>query len=278
MEFSTYQIFIAFLLSLLAGISTCIGAVAVFFLKKDSPKVLSIGLSFSAGMMIYISFMEILPVAFDGFSSLNLGIWDKILGLVCFFIGILLSAFVDKLIPNDLHKQEQNAYKELKFELVGEQKAPYHTKKLQRMGVLLAIIIALHNFPEGFATFISTLSDFSFGLVIALAVMIHNIPEGMMVSLPIYHSTGSKKKAFVYATLSGLSEPLGALVCALALLPFMSETVLAVIFALVAGIMVYISFDELLPAAKFYGKAHHCLYGLLVGMGVMAFSLLLLNG
>lgn len=146
------------------------------------------------------------------------------------------------------------------------------------MGVLLAIIIALHNFPEGFATFISTLSDFSFGLVIALAVMIHNIPEGMMVSLPIYHSTGSKKKAFVYATLSGLSEPFGALVCALALLPFMSETALAVIFALVAGIMVYISFDELLPAAKFYGKAHHCLYGLLVGMGVMAFSLLLLNG
>ena len=173
MEFSTYQIFIAFLLSLLAGISTCIGAVAVFFLKKDSPKVLSIGLSFSAGVMIYISFMEILPEAFEGFSSLNLGIWDKILGLVCFFIGILLSAFVDKLIPNDLHKQEQNAYKELKFELVGEQKAPYHTKKLQRMGVLLAIIIALHNFPEGFATFISTLSDFSFGLVIALAVMIH---------------------------------------------------------------------------------------------------------
>ncbi len=314
MELSLTQILWALALCALAGLSTIAGAVIAFFSRKDNSKVLSLGLSFSAGVMIYISFMEILPVAFKDFNTAFSGLWGEILAIVCFFIGVLLSALVDKLIPENLSKDTEIELQELKICPLFSKENLAHLKEkvafkdentarnlnslssnsfnsnslktpnqskdlkaLRRTGVLTAIAVALHNFPEGFATFVSALENLNFGILIALAIAIHNIPEGMAVSLPIYHSTGDKKKAFIYSALSGLTEPLGALVGIFLLLPFLNELILAVSFALVAGIMIYISFDELLPAARIYGEPHHCLYGLLVGMGVMAFSLALLN-
>lgn len=280
MEITTNQIFIAFMLAALAGFSTAIGAVIAFFSKQDNFKVLSIGLGFSAGVMIYISFMEILPTSFKDFSKVYTGFLGEFLGIGCFFIGILISALVDKLIPENLDSQAKEDYAELKFCNL-EDKAYHQAKQsntvIKRAGILTAIAIAIHNFPEGFATFVSSLDNLSFGIAIAIAVAIHNIPEGMAVSLPIYHATGNKKKAFIYSALSGLTEPIGALFGVFILLPFIGELTLAVTFAIIAGIMVYISFDELLPAARVYGEAHHCLYGLLAGMGVMAISLAMLN-
>lgn len=144
-----------------------------------------------------------------------------------------------------------------------------------RMGVFTALAIGIHNFPEGLATFVSALQEPSVALPIVVAIAIHNIPEGIAVSVPIYQATGSKCKAFNYSFLSGLAEPLGALIGWLILLPIMNDIVYGVIFAGVAGIMVFISFDELLPAAQEYGEHHLSLYGLISGMGVMAVSLLL---
>lgn len=285
MDLSMEQILWAFLLSALAGISTTIGAVLAFFSKKDNFKLLSIGLAFSAGVMIYISFMEILPEAIEDFQKVYAGFGGEILAILCFFLGVILSAIVDKLVPESLDTKAKKEYEELKID-PNEQEQIYTNPPqnatnshhaLKRTGVFTAFAIAAHNFPEGFATFVSSLESLSFGLAIAIAVAIHNIPEGMAVSLPIYHATGQKRKAFVYSALSGLTEPLGALVAVFLLLPFVGTFLLAFTFALIAGIMVYISFDELLPAARAYGEAHHCLYGLLVGMGVMALSLALLN-
>lgn len=282
MEFDLTQMLTAFALATLAGFSTAIGAVIAFFSKQDNLKVLSVGLGFSAGVMIYISFMEILPQSFEGFQKEYAGLTGEFLGITCFFAGIILSVLVDKLIPEKLDLNEQEDYQELKFCVLSEESKKYHQNlqknvALKRAGILTAIAIAIHNFPEGFATFVSALDNLSFGVVIAIAIAIHNIPEGIAVSLPIYHSTGDKKKAFIYSAFSGLTEPIGALFGVLIFLPFIGELSLAIAFAVIAGIMVYISFDELLPAARVYGEAHHCLYGLLAGMGVMALSLALLN-
>ena len=280
MEITTNQILVAFMLAALAGFSTAIGAVIAFFSRQNNFKFLSIGLGFSAGVMIYISFMEILPKSFEDFSKVYVGIWGEILGICCFFVGIIIAAFVDKLIPENLDSHSQEEYEELKFCNLKDK--AYHQAKqsntaIKRAGILTAIAIAIHNFPEGFATFVSSLENLSFGIAIAIAVAIHNIPEGMAVSLPIYHATGDKKKAFIYSALSGLTEPIGALFGVFILLPFIGELTLAITFGIIAGIMVYISFDELLPAARVYGEAHHCLYGLLAGMGIMAVSLAMLN-
>ena len=280
MDFSLQQFLIALALASLAGLSTIIGAVLAFFSRQDNLKLLSIGLGFSAGVMIYISFMEILPDAFANFAKSQGDFWGEIMGIACFFVGIFLCAFIDNLVPESLNKQNQDEFNELKFcpiDRVEHEQNMQKRASLKRTGVLTALVIAVHNFPEGFATFVAALDSLSFGVAIALAIAIHNVPEGVAVSLPIYQATGNKKKAFVYSALSGLTEPLGALVGALLLLPFMSEFVLACVFAIIAGIMVYIAFDELLPAARVYGEAHHCLYGLLAGMGVMAVSLALLG-
>lgn len=144
-----------------------------------------------------------------------------------------------------------------------------------RTGVFTAVTIAVHNFPEGLATFISAMQDLSVALPVVAAIAIHNIPEGIAVSVPIYYASGSKKKAFMYSFLSGLAEPLGAIVGYLLLMPFMNDLVFGILFAAVAGIMVFISMDELLPAAREYGEHHLSMYGLVGGMIVMAVSLLL---
>ncbi|EDP4028334.1 zinc transporter ZupT [Campylobacter jejuni] len=278
------------LLTLFAGFSTAIGSIIAFFSRKDDLRVLSLGLGFSAGVMIYISFMEILPTALKDFKNHYDSHWAELLGLTCFFGGILISLLIDKLIPEDVNPHEpkedlselkicplpQKGQNPPKFH-PGEKLHQINTKALKRTGIFTALAIAIHNFPEGFATFISSLDNLTLGIAIAIAVAIHNIPEGLAVSLPIYHATGDKKKAFIYSALSGFAEPLGAFVGALILLPFIGDLTLAISFAVIAGIMVFISLDELLPAAKTYDKAHDSLYGLIAGMAIMALSLNLLG-
>ncbi|EAK3127272.1 zinc transporter ZupT [Campylobacter jejuni] len=290
MQFTFEQIFIAMLLTLFAGFSSAIGSIIAFFSRKDDLRVLSLGLGFSAGVMIYISFMEILPTALKDFKNHYDSHWAELLGLACFFGGILISLLIDKLIPEDVNPHEpkedlselkicplpQKGQNPPKFH-PGEKLHQINTKALKRTGIFTALAIAIHNFPEGFATFISSLDNLTLGIAIAIAVAIHNIPEGLAVSLPIYHATGDKKKAFIYSALSGFAEPLGAFVGALILLPFIGDLTLAISFAVIAGIMVFISLDELLPAAKTYDKAHDSLYGLIAGMAIMALSLNLLG-
>ena len=197
--------------------------------------------------------------------GIKIGSW---LTVIAFFGGMLVIALIDKLIP-----AEENPHEIKLVEKIAED--IYKPKKLMRMGLFTAIAIAVHNFPEGLATFISALQEPSIAIPIVIAIAIHNIPEGIAVSVPIYQATGSKKKAFLYSFFSGLAEPIGALVGWGLLYPIMNDTVFGIIFASVAGIMVFISFDELLPAAREYGEHHLSIYGLISGMIVMSISLLL---
>ena len=181
---------------------------------------------------------------------------------------MLIIAIIDKMIPS-----EENPHEVKLMEDDGNHS--FQPNSLMRMGVFTALAIAIHNFPEGLATFVSALQEPGVAIPIVVAIAIHNIPEGIAVSVPIYQATGSRRRAFSYSFLSGLAEPLGALLGWLVLRPIMNDTVFGLLFAGVAGIMVFISFDELLPAAREYGEHHLSIYGLISGMVVMAVSLLL---
>lgn len=272
-EIASQNLLFAFMLTIFAGLATSIGALLAFFSKSKNYTTLSIGMGFSAGVMIYVSFVEILEKSKVAFTELyGQNVTAEALALLCFFAGIALSALIDYLIPEDVNPHETKSNSQL-LELK-PQSNTLNTASLKRTGIFTALAIGIHNFPEGFATFVSALDDPKLGLAIAFAIAIHNIPEGMAVSLPIYHATGDKKSAFWYATLSGFAEPIGALVGFFLLLPFMGEATLGITFGLVAGIMVYISFDELLPAARVYGNAHTTIGGITLGMLVMALSLI----
>jgi zinc transporter, ZIP family len=265
----------ALLLTLFAGLSTGIGAIIAFFSKNKSHTFLSIGLGFSAGVMIYVSFVEILAKSKLSFSAIySSEVIGESLALLAFFVGIALTAIIDKFIPDDVNPHEFKSNKELKILQEGHEHSILNNSKLHRTGIFTAIAISIHNFPEGFATFVAALDQLTLGVSIAFAIAIHNIPEGMSVSLPIYYATGDRKKAFLYALFSGLAEPVGAIVGFFILLPFMGEATLGITFGVVAGIMVYISFDELLPSARVYGNAHTTILGIALGMFVMAFSLI----
>ncbi|MBH1941787.1 zinc transporter ZupT [Mobilitalea sibirica] len=265
------EILFAFSLTLFAGLSTGIGSALAFFTKKTNTKFLSISLGFSAGVMIYVSMVEIFFKAKDSLTAelgMKAGSW---LTVGSFFGGMLLIAIIDKLVPSG-----ENPHDMYKVEDINSKDAKSTTNaKLLRMGVFTALAVGIHNFPEGLATFVSALQEPTIAIPIAVAIAIHNIPEGIAVSVPVYYATGSRKKAFLYSFLSGLSEPVGAIVGYLILMPFMSDTLFGIIFAGVAGIMVYISLDELLPSAEEYGEHHLSIYGLVAGMVVMAVSLLL---
>ncbi|MFV0379780.1 MAG: zinc transporter ZupT [Anaerorhabdus sp.] len=259
------NIIFAFTLTLVAGLCTGIGSLLAFTAKKDNKKFLSLTLGFSAGVMIYVSMIEIFfkaEVALVKELGLVKGKWVTV---IAFFGGMLLIALIDKLVPHDSNPHEVQHMSE-------EDKSK---SDLKRMGVFTALAIGIHNFPEGLATFISALQDPNIAIPIFVAIALHNIPEGIAVSVPIYHATGSRKKAFLYSFLSGLSEPIGALIGYLILMPFLNDAIFGIVFAGVAGIMVFISLDELLPTARNYGNHHLSIYGLISGMAVMAVSLLL---
>ncbi len=265
------NVLMAFGLTLFAGLSTGIGSAIAFFTKTTNTKFLSLSLGFSAGVMIYVSFMEIFPKSIEIMALDSGERTGNLLAVVGFFTGMLVIALIDKMVPSFENPHEIRKVEDMKN---GEDSID--RKKLYRMGIMSAVAIAIHNFPEGLATFIVALRDIKLGFPIAIAIAIHNIPEGIAVSVPIFYATGSRKKAFHHSFLSGLAEPIGALVGFLILMPFMSDLLFGFIFASVAGIMVFISIDELLPAAREYGQPHLSLYGLMSGMIVMALSLIML--
>lgn len=263
------NIIFAFSLTLFAGLSTGIGSGLALLTKKTSTKFLSVSLGFSAGVMLYVSFAEIMVKANDALKSAlgdKLGAWAAVGG---FFFGILFIAVIDKLIPSTENPHEVHTVEEM------DGTSEEHKTKLMRMGLFTALAIAIHNFPEGLATFTAALSDPKLGIPIAVAIAIHNIPEGIAVAVPVFYATGSRKKAFKLSFLSGLSEPVGAIIGYLILFSFFNDAMFGFIFASVAGIMVYISLDELLPSAREYGEHHLSIYGLIAGMALMAVSLLL---
>lgn len=266
----SHNVLLAFGLTLFAGLSTGIGSAIAFFTKNTNTRFLSLSLGFSAGVMIYISFMEIMPksieVMADDLPARN----AYLMAILGFFAGMLLIAVIDRLVPSF-----ENPHEIRKVEDLEPSPEDIRKKKLYRMGVMSAFAIAIHNFPEGLATFIVALQDIKLGLPIAIAIAIHNIPEGIAISVPIYYATGSRKKAFKYSFLSGLAEPLGAIFGFLILMPFLNDVLFGFIFASVAGIMIFISIDELLPAAREYDEPHLSLYGLMAGMAVMAVSLVM---
>lgn len=269
----------AFTLTLLAGLATGIGSAIAFFAKKESPAFLSCSLGFSAGVMIYVSFMEILPKSIGilaGEHGEKPGHWLAVAG---FFAGVAVIAVIDRFVPETTNPHEfhtaENFVGEPGSKELGYRSTANSEAHLMRMGLITALALALHNFPEGFATFLSGLQDPTLAIPVAAAIAIHNIPEGIAVSVPIYYATGSRRKAFALSFASGLSEPVGAVLGFFLLRPFMTDTLFGLSFAAVAGIMVFISLDELLPSAERYGKHHHAIYGLLAGMAVMALSLLL---
>ena len=263
----------ALILTLFAGLATGIGSAIAFFAKHTDRKFLSFALGFSAGVMIYVSFMELL---FNARADIQQIMSSNRVGdfitAAAFFGGMAVAAIIDKLVPSIENPHEVRTVEQMSSH---SQKAE-RERQLARTGVITALALAIHNFPEGIATFISAVQQPEIGLAIAVAIAIHNIPEGIAVSVPIYYATKSKTKAFWYSFLSGLAEPLGAIVAYLLLMPFLSPMLLNCTFAAVAGIMVFISFDELLPAAREYGEHHISIYGLVAGMIVMSISLILL--
>jgi ZIP family zinc transporter len=242
----------------LAGLSTTVGGLLVFVIRQPGPRFMALSLGFAAGVMILVSFAELLP---KGIEELGPG-----LGYVAFFAGLAVMFIIDAAVP---HSYEGVAD--------GSSDSPQQKGRLLRLGLFVALGIAIHNFPEGMATFAATLADPRLGAAIAVAIAIHNIPEGLAVAAPIYAATGSRGKAFWWSFLSGLAEPLGAALAAIVLLPFLHGRALAGMLAGVAGLMVFISLDELLPAAREHGQEHLAIIGAIAGMAVMAVSLGLLG-
>ncbi|MBN1444658.1 MAG: zinc transporter ZupT [Candidatus Omnitrophica bacterium] len=298
------EIWIAFGLTFFAGMATGIGSVIAFTAKRTNYRFLSMATGFSAGVMLYVSFVEIFVKAGESVAQRYGDYWGHWINAASFFGGMLLIGVIDNLIPAAENPHETHAEAEtmplhnpLAFppdfrkaaagesargEGFHDHSVRHH--KLMRMGVFTAIAIGIHNFPEGLATFLAVLHDPHLGLAIAVAIALHNIPEGISVSVPIFYATGSRKRAFVYSVLSGLAEPIGAGIGYLAIRLFLAgnagvipSEVMGILFGGVAGIMVYISLDELLPTSRAYGKGHDSLFGLVAGMLVMALSLLLMK-
>ena len=244
----------AIILTTLAGLSTTVGSLVAIFYNKPSPNYMAFTMGFSAGVMIFISFVDLLPLAVEtiGFTHSN----------IAFFIGMIAILIIDFLIPHSyiLEKCDSNNVSK---------------PDLRKTAIFVAVGIAIHNFPEGIATFAGALKDVHIGISLAIAIAIHNIPEGIAVAVPVFISTGSRKKAFLWSFLSGVSEPVGALIAALILMPILNDVLLSWILAGIAGVMVFISFDELLPVSQSYGKEHVSIIGVISGMIIMSISLAL---
>ena len=298
------DVWIALGLTFFAGMATSIGSAIAFFAKRTNYRFLSVATGFSAGVMLYVSFVEIFVKGTDALVMAYGDPWGHWINAASFFGGILVIGIIDNLIPSAENPHETHTEQETAplhdddaplpdFDAIAADPAHAapgahdhrvdHTK-LMRMGMFTALAIAIHNFPEGVATFLAALEDPSMGAAIAIAIALHNIPEGISVSVPIFYATGNRTKAFFYSLLSGLAEPVGAVIAYMGLRFFLGgdsgaipPQVMGLLFGSVAGIMVYISLDELLPTSRAYGKGHDTIFGLLAGMGVMALSLLLMK-
>lgn len=250
------EIIIPFLLTLLAGLSTVIGSLIFLSRTFSEKKYIGFFLGLSAGVMIYLSFVELLPYSIKGIGFLG--------GNVFFFIGVILMAFIDFSLPHQY----------LEEKIIRKQNII--NRRLLSTGFVVVLGIVIHNIPEGMAVFLSSFTDMRLGILLAIAIAIHNIPEGIAVAAPIYHATLSKSKAIKYAFISGMAEPIGAIIAYLIFKPYLNQNILSYIFALVAGIMVYISFDELLPACFQDQKGHKAIVGIMAGMIIVSLSLVFL--
>lgn len=266
MEISSGGFLTALLLTLFAGGATAIGSLIAFLAKRTNRAFMSISLGLSAGVMIYISFVELFAESKEILMESYGGKAGYGVAILSFFAGMLIMALIDRLVPSVENPHEVRSVEQMNDENHGR-------RKLMRVGILSALAIGIHNFPEGMVTFMAGLEDVSIALPIAVAIALHNIPEGIAVSVPVYQATGSRKKALYLSMASGLAEPIGGVIGYLLLAPFMSSTVMGILYAAIAGIMIFISLDELLPTAREYGKHHLAIYGLVAGMAIMALSL-----
>ncbi len=254
----------AMLLTAAAGLSTTVGSLVAVFWHEPSDRYMAVTLGFSAGVMIHVSYVELLPAGINGLSEGAMAAGAAfVVAHLALFGGFVLMLLIDVVVSHSYILESPASTED--------------ADALRKMSLLVALGVAIHNFPEGMATFAGTLQDRSVGLAIAVAIALHNIPEGVAVAVPIYAATRSRKKAFLWSFLSGVSEPLGAALAGLALMPFLSPALLACTLAVVAGFMIYIAFDELLPLAQAEGHHHLAILGVLGGMLVMAASLILLR-
>lgn len=258
---------IALLMTLLAGLATVLGGCFTFFIKRTNIRALSVGLGFSAGVMIFLSFTEILKNSntlllkyFPHHSQ-----WMVFAG---FAMGMLVAVLIDYFMPDHIEEDLFSA----------QDQCDHKHHRIKRAGLLTAIAISVHNFPEGMATFFVSTQNLTLGFSVAMAIAIHNIPEGIAVALPIYHATGKKRLAIWYTFLSGISEPIGALLALLALHYFLPQAAIGFLFASVAGIMVYISFDTILPLSREYGDGHYSVFGIIFGILFIWSSLMMMGG
>ncbi len=265
---------LAFAVTLGAGLATGIGSTIAFFAKTTNKGFFALSMGFSAGVMIYLSFVEILPKATGYISEYFPEVQAAALAAAALVGGLVLMALIDAVVPSGANPHE-NTQVELMNDPSAQSEA--QNKALLRMGLFVALAIAIHNFPEGLATFLLVLDDPEIGIALAIAVAMHNIPEGIAVSVPVYYATKSKLKAFRLSFLSGLAEPAGAVIGYLILAQFLNHLVLGVIFAMVAGVMIFLAIDTLLPTARNSARGHLTVYGVIAGMAVMAASLILLR-
>ncbi|PWL20813.1 MAG: zinc transporter ZupT [Candidatus Aquiluna sp. XM-24bin5] len=269
---------LAFAVTLGAGLATGIGSTIAFFAKTTNKSFFAVSMGFSAGVMIYLSFAEILPKATQYVEEYVTATEAAGIAAGALIAGLVLMAVIDALVPSGANPHENTD-----VELLGSSDTPLQgvdevrNKALLRMGVFVALAIAIHNFPEGLATFLLVLDDPQIGIALAIAVAMHNIPEGIAVSVPVYYATKSRLKAFRLSFLSGLAEPAGAVIGYLILAQFLNHFVLGIIFAMVAGVMVFLAIDTLLPTARNSARGHLTVYGVIAGMAVMAASLVLLR-
>lgn len=255
------SVLIAFGVCALAALATVLGAAVLFNAKEPHPRLLSFGLAFAAGAMVYISLVEIFVKSQGAFGAVMPDKGAYTFATYAFFAGVLLIAALDRLIPNP-HAALDHGH-------------AHDDKAVARVGMMAAIAITVHNFPEGMATFFATLDDPAIGAPLAAAIAIHNIPEGVSIAIPVYFATKSKSKAVMFCGISALAEPVGAAIGYFALQPFLSPSLYGWVFGMIAGVMVYLALDELLPAAKRYAKGHETVYGMILGMGAIAVSLVL---
>ena len=269
---------LAFAVTLCAGLATGIGSTIAFFAKTTNKSFFAVSMGFSAGVMIYLSFAEILPKATQYVEEYVTATEAAGIAAGALIAGLVLMAVIDALVPSGANPHENTD-----VELLGTSDTPLQgvdevrNKALLRMGVFVALAIAIHNFPEGLATFLLVLDDPQIGIALAIAVAMHNILEGIAVSVPVYYATKSRLKAFRLSFLSGLAEPAGAVIGYLILAQFLNHFVLGIIFAMVAGVMVFLAIDTLLPTARNSARGHLTVYGVIAGMAVMAASLVLLR-
>jgi ZIP family zinc transporter len=268
-------VLLALLVTLGAGLATGIGSTLAFFTKTTNKSFFAIAMGFSAGVMVYLSFVEILPKSTQYISETTSPVQASAVAAIAMVAGMIVMAIIDALVPSGANPHENT-----EIELLGtdqERSEARANKILLRTGVFVALAIAIHNFPEGLATFLLVLDDPEIGIALAIAVALHNIPEGIAVSVPVYYATKSKAKAFRLSFLSGLAEPAGAVIGYLLLAQFLDHFVLGILFAMVAGVMVFLAIDTLLPTARNSARGHLSVYGFIAGVAVMAASLVLIR-